>query len=172
MPSIRISICRNSGKQRGKVQGVAVVPQPLTFDAIAKAVQGKLKLKKRELIAMRVFVLESASGVQAGTEILNTPETLALLENGMVLSISVGESFIRPDGYRGATASDMDAWVPRPPCYPWPKGTELGIDDEELAAVLNDHLGDVGSSSGGSDEGNEGSALSTSAAAGEVLPAV
>ena len=53
MPKLRLSLCRNSGKARGKIQsGILVEP---SFDAIATAAKNKLRLSAKELKTIRLF---------------------------------------------------------------------------------------------------------------------
>ena len=123
-----------------------------SFDAVAAAARKKLKMSAKDARSVRLFVLKAPNNntgassatavVKAGTEVPRAggAALVGFLANDMVLSVSTGEDFIRPDGFRGGVAaSAMDARVPRPPYFPWPLGPVVA---PEAVASGSSRVGD------------------------------
>mmetsp|Transcript_3620 Transcript_3620/g.6930 ORF Transcript_3620/g.6930 Transcript_3620/m.6930 type:complete len:875 (+) Transcript_3620:294-2918(+) len=115
---VRVSLCMNSGKNRGKVN-VVVVLEHVTWQALVQAVKNKLRLKKKELSRLRLFIHETSknANVTVGTE-LDKGNVAKYVENGSVLSVSAGEDYVNKDG----NTIQASLEVALPPRYPFPKG--------------------------------------------------
>ena len=84
MPKLRLSLCRNSGKARGKIQsGILVEP---SFDAIATAAKNKLRLSAKELKTIRLF------NQKTGVEFIRGGELE--LKTDSVVGVSTGEDYL------------------------------------------------------------------------------
>ena len=93
--SVRLSLCPNKGKGRGKVQ--CVVLAKCTMEDIKKKCGNKFRVKPGALNSIRLFSSSGNEGFQEGSEI--NEENVNRLANGMVLVIAVkGEDYTFKDG--------------------------------------------------------------------------
>jgi len=115
---IRVSICRNSGKNQGKILAVVVV-EP-TWIALCKAVANKLKIGKSKRKNLRLFVASATQNSSRGHELKSNTDLSTILENGIVLAAS----WVKNEQFLGKTGlkSSWESNVPKPPRWPWPAG--------------------------------------------------
>ena len=92
---VRLELCPNSGKGRGKVQHVIL--SPLTLDSIRQMSCNKFKKNGKLAGQVRLFSTNKVEGFAEGTEI--TSENLQQLFNNMHVTVALkGEDFIYKDG--------------------------------------------------------------------------
>lgn len=84
---LRLSLARNSGKNAGVPVGVVLI-EP-TAEALRRAAAAKLRLKGKEVAAMRVFALRSGEELPLHGPVAGT------VGNGEVVVISGGEPFFK-----------------------------------------------------------------------------
>ncbi len=128
---VRIGLCRNDGKDRGRVlSGVVVAP---TYDDILRVAANKLKLKKSARKTCRLYVYRRTRLADAGTELPRKGSLLPLLCDDTIVCVAT-RGFIARDGSEtGFEAADRmrDAkalGIPRTPRWPWP-GCSAGRED-------------------------------------------
>ena len=101
--SFRISLCMNSGPRQGQSQATVVLSAP-DADALVQAAANKLRLKKKDLPRVRLFVWG------AGVELLRG-KVLEGLSNGDLVAVSLGEPYsgpVRASALRRANTADPD----------------------------------------------------------------
>ncbi|KAH3743940.1 RNA ligase, T4 RnlA family protein [Pelomyxa schiedti] len=91
---VRVSLCTTSGAKRGVARGVVVVDP--AYDAIVDAARKKFNLNKKQLVNVRLFV---NNGERIGTE-LPRGDLRKWLTNDTMVSVSLGEDYVFPDGVR------------------------------------------------------------------------
>eukprot|EP00306_Pavlova_sp_CCMP459_P012950 CAMPEP_0185188564 /NCGR_PEP_ID=MMETSP1140-20130426/5483_1 /TAXON_ID=298111 /ORGANISM="Pavlova sp., Strain CCMP459" /LENGTH=691 /DNA_ID=CAMNT_0027755073 /DNA_START=369 /DNA_END=2441 /DNA_ORIENTATION=- len=108
---LRISLVRNTGQKRAEATSVVVVPP--TFDAIAAAAVGKLKLRTKDTRRIRLFLHARVGSHPAGTE-LSRGDCSELLCDDAIVSVSAGE------GYGGRQTTGAAAQIDRRAAPPLP----------------------------------------------------
>ncbi|EOD31751.1 hypothetical protein EMIHUDRAFT_231375 [Emiliania huxleyi CCMP1516] len=87
--TIRVSFCLNAGAKAGQPLATVVARDSAT-EALLQAASNKLRLKKKDAAAARLFVW-SKDG-RGGTELPRHGSAAALLRNDDLLAVSVGEA--------------------------------------------------------------------------------
>ena len=106
---VRVAFCLNAGPRAGQSQAATVV-EPRRA-ALAQTATNKLRLRKRDLVRLRLFVWGS------GTELADA-ELDGALRDGDVVAVSLGEEYAGPgraivhDAHKatGASPPDDDGW--------------------------------------------------------------
>lgn len=108
MTTIRVSFCLNAGAKAGQPLATVVARDSAT-EALLQAASNKLRLKKKDAAAARLFVW-SKDG-RGGTELPRGGSAAALLRNDDLLAVSVGEAYSGPRPAQ-PTAAAADAAAP------------------------------------------------------------
>jgi len=101
MSTIRVSFCLNAGAKAGQPLATVVTRDSAT-EALLQAASNKLRLKKKDAAAARLFVW-SKDG-RGGTELPRNGSAAALLRNDDLLAVSVGEAYSGPRPAQPAAA--------------------------------------------------------------------